>query len=331
MEQGGEDAAFWGRLDVRAAIAAGYALLAVLIIYPPASSGDAALQTAPDAKSAASAVAPAVPVPADGLATAPVASTPDPAAEAAIAALAQITNYEQAKWHPLHFRPAIETATNAQCLACHKEVLEHKVRNKSPAGVEAAKTVAWYQTLDTYQGAQEDFHVRHMTSPLAAKVMNLKCNFCHQGNDPREEAPHSHATAARGTFALRKTVDPVNTCLRCHGNFPGQVMGFDDATWPSLRESMETPELPNGCLSCHAEQFRTVRHQVNYLNAQAIEEEAKTSADLCFGCHGGRAWYRTSYPYPRHPWPGMDTAIPDWARNRALQSDAEHRIEKVAK
>lgn len=166
MEQGGDDAAFWGRLDVRAAIAAGYALLAVLIIYPPASSGDSALPTAPDAKSAASAVAPA------GPATAPVASTPDPGAEAAIAALAKITTYEQAKWHPLHFRPAIETATNAQCLACHKEVLEHKVRDKSPAGVEAAKSVAWYQTLDTYEGAQEDFHVRHMTSPLAAKVMN---------------------------------------------------------------------------------------------------------------------------------------------------------------
>ncbi len=26
-------------------------------------------------------------------------------------------------------------------------------------------------------------------TPFAKKVMNLQCTFCHQGNDPREEAP----------------------------------------------------------------------------------------------------------------------------------------------
>lgn len=248
----------------------------------------------------------------------------DNEAEAAIAALKGITDYHTAQWHPLHFKPAIDTATNEQCLTCHKEILDHKVRAKSPAGVDASASLAWYQTLDTYEGAQESFHARHMTTPLAQKVMNLKCNFCHQGNDPREEAPGASATAAPGRFTLRKMVDTSKTCLMCHGKFPGENMGLGTDPWHVLRDGLETPEAPNGCLSCHAEQFRTVRHQVSYLNAEAIEAEAKKGADLCFGCHGGRAWYRNSYPYPRHAWPGMDPAVPDWAKNRPTQSAPEH-------
>lgn len=247
------------------------------------------------------------------------------AAEAAsLKAIAKITDYEAARWHPLHFKPGIETATNAQCLACHQEVLNKKVREQAPAGVKAAQSIAWYQTLDTYEGAQETFHARHLTTPFATKVMDLKCTFCHQGHDPREEAPGASATAAPATFKMRKVVDPSTTCLMCHGKFPGAVMGFEDQPWHQLREGMETPEAPNGCLSCHAEQFRTVRHQVNYLKAGAIEDEAKTKADTCFGCHGGRAWYRTSYPYPRHPWPNMDPAVPDWAKDRPTSSKPEH-------
>ena len=123
---------------------------------------------------------------------------------------------------------------------------------------------------------------------------------------------------------MRKSVSTEAVCLKCHGKMNWQVMGLPQP-WEQSKTTFQ-----NNCTLCHAA-IRTTRHQVNYLNAQAIEEEAKTSADLCFGCHGGRAWYRMSYPYPRHPWPGMDTAIPDWARNRAIQSDAEHRIEKVAK
>jgi hypothetical protein len=248
----------------------------------------------------------------------------------AVAALKKITDYEAARWHPLHFKPAIETATNEQCLTCHQEVLTTRVRPKSPAGVEAAQSVAWYQTLDTYTGNQETFHARHLTSQFAKETMNLKCNFCHQGHDPREEAPNSSATAANGNgknagFTLRKVVDPSNTCLMCHGKFPAENMGLE-GKWSDLREGLESPDTPNGCLTCHAEQFRTVRHQVNYLNAAAIEKSAAAgSSDTCFGCHGGRAWYRNSYPYARHPWPGMDaTSVPDWAKDRATQSRAEH-------
>lgn len=251
--------------------------------------------------------------------------------EAAIAALKAVTGYDAAKWHPIHFKGQIENATDAECLVCHKEVLADKVRPVAPAGNKAADALAWYQTLDTYAGEQMTFHQRHMSTPMAKQFMNLKCNFCHQGNDPREEDAASSATttlASTGPHDLRKLVVTSDTCLLCHGKFPAESMGLE-GKWSDLREGMESPEQPNGCLSCHAEQFRTVRHQVTYLKADAIETAAKTQPDLCFGCHGGRAWYRNSHPYPRHPWPGMDTSTtPDWAKNRPTESDPRYAIKK---
>jgi hypothetical protein len=248
---------------------------------------------------------------------------------AVLAALRNITDYQAAQWHPIHFKPQIDRATDSECLACHHEVLSTKVRPASPAGLKAQDATAWYQTLDTYKGDQEAFHARHLTTPMAREFMNMKCTFCHQGNDPREESPGSSATttpASTGATPLRKMVDTSSTCLLCHGQFPAASMGLE-GKWPELREGMESPENPNGCLTCHAEQFRTNRHQVNYLKPEAIEVAAKTSADVCYGCHGGRAWYRTTYAYPRHPWPGMDTsAIPDWAKGRPAQSRPEHLV-----
>jgi hypothetical protein len=248
------------------------------------------------------------------------------AAQDTPAELAKITDYQAARWHKLHFKPASETATNEQCLACHQEILTGKVREASPAGVKAADSTAWYQTLDTYSGGQETFHARHLTTPLAKQVMDLNCTFCHQGADPREKSPGSSADmpVKDAAFTLRKTVNPSETCLKCHGQFPNQNMGLEP--YPTIREGLETPEAPNGCLSCHAETFRTVRHQVTYLKADAIEALAKTSADVCYGCHGGRSWYRNSYPYPRHPWPGMDAAVPDWAKDRPTESEAKYRL-----
>jgi hypothetical protein len=76
----------------------------------------------------------------------------------------------------------------------------------------------------------------------------------------------------------------------------------------------------NNCLLCHAG-IRTNRHQVNYLNAAEIEKLGAQSGDTCFGCHGGRSWYRISYPYPRHKWEGMPADTPDWAKNRPTESD----------
>lgn len=244
-----------------------------------------------------------------------------------IAALARISDYEKARWHPLHFPPAIATATNEQCLACHKEILSNKVRPTAPAGVSAATSLAWYQTLDTYSGDQQSFHARHLATPYANEVMNLSCNFCHRGHDPREEAPGSSATTAKvGEVTLRKQVDPQATCLLCHGRFPNEVMEGLDQPWPAMRANFETADQPNGCLTCHAETYRTVRHQVKYLKADNIEKLAKSSSDVCYGCHGGRAWYRLSYAYPRHRWPDMPKKIPAWAKSRPTTSDARYSL-----
>ncbi len=232
--------------------------------------------------------------------------------------LAADNGYEIARWDPIHFKPAIETATDEQCLACHQEVLEPSVREASPAGVKASETLAWYQTLTTYEGEQDTFHRRHLAGPMANKVMALKCNTCHQGNDPREETANSHANGD-GTLTQRKHVDP-DICLMCHGNFNWQVMTGLTADWT------ETGELfGNNCMACHAA-FRTVRHQVNFLKPEAIEKEGMTNGDVCYGCHGGRSWYRISYPYPRHTWPGMAPQVPDWAKDRPASSESRFLV-----
>ena len=263
------------------------------------------------------------------------AKASDPAAIAsldAVKARAASADYERGRWDPIHFKPAIDHAKDEACLVCHKEIATAKPRDVSPAGVKAADTLAWYQTLDTYAGTQQDFHWRHIQSPYAKSVMNLSCNFCHQGNDPREESPHVTALDSKGqnvtswrdntpAFTNRKMVNPTETCLRCHGNYPAEIMGLS-GSWAETRESLESPEAPNGCLSCHAEQFRTNRHKVTYLKNEEIEKLAQKSSDVCFGCHGGRQWYRISYQYPRHPWPGMPTDLPDWAKGRPTESDA---------
>lgn len=224
-------------------------------------------------------------------------------------------DYLRAVHDPIHFKPAIDSARNEQCLACHAEVLAPSVRDKSPAGVAASQVTAWYQRTSTYQGAQDTFHRRHIETPLAKKLMSLDCNGCHQGHDPRDEAPGSSATATGQAHALRKQVDPEATCLKCHGRMNWQAMGLP-APWPESGKTFQ-----DNCLLCHAG-IRTVRHQVSYLKADAIEEAGKADPQACYGCHGGRAWYRTVYPYPRHAWPGMPDATPDWAKGRPTESEA---------
>ena len=253
-------------------------------------------------------------------------------AEGTTKADAKLVSYLQAQWDPIHFKPAIDKATNEQCLACHREILDRKVRPKSPAGVAASGSVAWYQLADTYKGDQTTFHARHLTSSFAKQTMKLKCNFCHRGHDPREEAPGSSKTSGEGMgdFNLRKVVNPSETCLRCHGRFPHEVMDGIDEAWSKARVNFEDEETKNGCLMCHdaeAGGFRTKRHQVNYLKPKAIEKLAKEgSSDSCHGCHGGRAWYRNSYPYPRNSWPDMSEETPDWAKGRPTKSAARDLI-----
>lgn len=233
-------------------------------------------------------------------------------------ATGQSPDYNRARWDPIHFKPAIDTATNEQCLACHQEVLESSVR-EAPAGVKPEETLAWYQTLSTYTGEQDTFHRRHMTGEFAQQVMDLKCNTCHQGNDPREETAHSHATGD-GALVQRKQVNP-DICLMCHGQFNWQVMTGLTGPWTESGEIFQ-----NNCMACHAA-FRTVRHQVNFLKPEAIEKAGAANGDVCYGCHGGRAWYSIDYPYPRHPWPGMAPQVPEWAKDRPTESQARFQID----
>jgi hypothetical protein len=226
-------------------------------------------------------------------------------------------DYLRAVYNPLHFRPAAELASDAECLACHREVLEDRPLAKSPAGLPAQESLAWYQQLSTYAGEQETFHRRHLVTPLAKQLMNLHCNTCHQGHDPREEAQGSSATGPGpddNAFTLRKQVNPETVCLKCHGQMNFSVMGLK-GPWPQV-----AAENPKGCYTCH-DKTRTNRHNVSYLNTEAIEAAGKENAEVCYGCHGGRAWYRIAYPYPRHPWPNMPTAIPDWAKDRPTYSE----------
>ena len=222
-------------------------------------------------------------------------------------------DYDQARWHPLHFKPAIETAADEQCLACHGEILERRVRHASPAGIDAAKAVAWYQTLDTYKGGQDTLHRRHLVTDYSRQVMDLKCNTCHQGNDPRDETANSSATGD-DTLIQRKHVNP-DICLMCHGKHNAEIMGVPPGDWRETGVAFQFD-----CLLCHAA-IRTNRHRVNYLKPEAIEAAAKEEPDVCFGCHGGRAWYRTAYPYPRHKWPGAGDSVPDWAKDRPTESE----------
>lgn len=251
-----------------------------------------------------------------------VASAASAAAPAATPAAAKPASYHAAKYDPIHFKPAIEKATDQQCLACHAEVLKPSVRQSSPAGLPASTTKAWYQVTSTYQGEQDTFHRRHLETPMAKQLMNMRCTTCHEGNDPREEAPGS-STFDSGQQILRKMVNPETTCLKCHGKMNFEVMGLP-GPWEKSKDSFQ-----NNCMLCHAG-IRTTRHNVNYLNAKAIEEAGKTNGDVCFGCHGGRAWYRTHYPYPRHAWPGMAAETPDWAKGRPTESEVRFIAAAVA-
>lgn len=251
-----------------------------------------------------------------------------PAQTAAIAAQGPVNSgkdHLRATYDPIHFKPAIDKATDAQCLACHREVLEDKVRETSPVGIKAAASKAWYQRLSTYAGEQDTFHRRHLVTPMARELMNLSCTTCHQGSDPREEAPGSSATAmpqSTDAFTLRKQVNPETTCLKCHGQMNIQVMGLP-SPWLESKEM-----FGNSCLTCHAA-IRTKRHQISYLKAEAIEAAGAKNADTCYGCHGGRSWYRISYPYPRHAWEGMAPEVPDWAKDRPTESEARFLLPVV--
>lgn len=227
-------------------------------------------------------------------------------------------DYLNARWTPLHFKPAIERATNQQCLSCHKEILERKPLTKSPAGMGKDQSIAWYQQQENADLVQETFHRRHLVSEKAKSLMKFKCNTCHQGHDPRDEASMTHEMAQTGLI-LRKSVDP-EICLMCHGKFNYQVMAGLADEWEVEREKFK-----NDCVTCHLES-RTKRHKLNFLQEKGIEELGKSDPESCYQCHGGKAWYAISYPYVRRPWLRRMPGIPPaWAADRPEEYDKRFR------
>ncbi len=221
-------------------------------------------------------------------------------------------SYDAARWDPIHFQPQIATASDEQCLACHKNILEDKPKEQSSAGVRRDESLAWYQTLASYEGEQDTFHRRHLVTDLAKDLMQMRCNTCHQGNDPRDEVSDSAKDTQTG-LTMRKMVDP-NICLMCHGKMNIKAMGLPKP-WPESKAMFQ-----DNCLICHAN-IRTNRHQVNFLKPEAIEKAGQKNSSSCYGCHGGRAWYRIAYPYPRHAWQYMPEAVPEWAKDRPTESN----------
>jgi hypothetical protein len=63
-------------------------------------------------------------------------------------------------------------------------------------------------------------------------------------------------------------------------------------------------------------------------HSRTTEEAAKAEGDVCYGCHGGRKWYRIAYPYPRNAWTGMAEEIPDWAKERPTESQPRFQTEQ---
>lgn len=208
--------------------------------------------------------------------------------------------YAKARWAPIHFAPLINEAKDEQCLQCHQNILDDEPRGSSPAGLGMEETLAWYQMLGTYQGEQDTFHRRHLQSEYASQVMDFKCNTCHQGNDPREEVAGS-STTTQLDLTMRKQVDPY-VCVMCHGQNNFQKMGLPQP-WPE-----SSSIFGESCLTCHVA-IKTERHQgIEFLNVDKIEELAAADSDVCYGCHGGRAWYATWFPYSEKKWPGHGQA-----------------------
>ncbi len=222
-----------------------------------------------------------------------------------------IDDYSGARWDPLHFHPEIETAKDEQCLGCHQNILDDKPLNESPAGQKASESLAWYQTLSTYQGEQDTFHRRHLNTEYAQNLMSLKCNTCHQGIDPREEVSDSSATGP-SDLTMRKQVDPY-ICTLCHGQNNFKKMGMPEP-WPQSSKL-----FGNSCMTCHVA-IKTERHKgITFLKAENIEKLGAENADVCFGCHGGRAWYRIWFPYSERQWPGWGLA-PLGARHKYIKA-----------
>ena len=103
---------------------------------------------------------------------------------------------------------------------------------------------------------------------------------------------------------------------------------FDNTVMPGVAGPWEqvADTFNNDCMVCH-KIFRTNAHNVNYLNKDVIEQAGTENGEVCYGCHGGRSWYRIAYPYARNPWPSMSPAVPEWAKQRPTKSESRFLID----
>lgn len=172
---------------------------------------------------------------------------------------------------------------DGRCRVCHGQLLVAP-RAESPAGLASDDAMAAYQRLTTYAGGQENFHWRHRDSPYARQMMRIQCQDCHPGRDPRQ--PALARDDPRHPRMLRKQVDPV-LCVNCHGRFPDHRTAFA-GNWMQARAA-----FAGNCLVCHAADAGR-RHASTLLAGAEIERQGAASGDVCYGCHGGRAWYAVS-------------------------------------
>ena len=188
-------------------------------------------------------------------------------------------------WEILSRSAAIPEGDSAdgRCRACHGQLLVAP-RAESPAGLSSEIGKAPYQRLNTYAGGQENFHSRHRSGQYALQVMRFQCQDCHPGRDPR--LPALFRDDPRHPQMLRKKVDPV-LCVNCHGRFPDHRAAFV-GPWEQARAYFD-----GNCMVCHAADVGR-RHASPLLVREAIERLGRNAGDVCYGCHGGRAWYAVS-------------------------------------
>jgi hypothetical protein len=134
------------------------------------------------------------------------------AATCQTAATSSSVDYQRARLDPIHFKPAIDSATDKQCLACHAEVLKPSVRTESIAGVKASEAKAWYQDTSTYKGAQDTFP----SPPPEHRV-------CDQGDaDAMHHVPRRQLTPRRSTEYL--SLQPASGSGTAKNGQPGNQL-----------------------------------------------------------------------------------------------------------
>ena len=160
--------------------------------------------------------------------------------------------------------------------------------------------------------------------------MNLRCHLPPGARSARGGAGIVATASPQATtdFTLRKQVDVETTCLKCHGQMNTVIMGLP-GPWPESKASVR-----NGCLTCHAISARPPSGDLPECQRPS-KRPGRNNADTCYGCHGGRAWYRIAYPIRATPGrhagrrAGLGKGQPTQSEARfQLPATAAHNLER---